>query len=44
MVKHAGPAQAAVPIGYGADDLEIEVVDDGRGAAPTRDRSAAGTA
>ena len=31
--KHAGPAHAEVQIRYGADDLEIEICDDGRGAA-----------
>jgi signal transduction histidine kinase len=34
VVKHAGPAHADVQIRYGADDLEIEISDDGRGAAP----------
>jgi signal transduction histidine kinase len=33
VVKHAGPAHADVQIRYGADDLEIEISDDGRGAA-----------
>ena len=33
VVKHAGPAHAEVQIRYGADDLEIEICDDGRGAA-----------
>ena len=33
IVKHAGPAHADVQIRYGADDLEIEISDDGRGAA-----------
>jgi signal transduction histidine kinase len=32
-VKHAGRATARVTIRYGPDDLEIDVVDDGRGAA-----------
>lgn len=32
-LKHAGPARAQVRIAYGADCLELEVADDGRGAA-----------
>jgi signal transduction histidine kinase len=31
-VRHAGPATATVAVHYGADDLRIEVRDDGRGA------------
>jgi signal transduction histidine kinase len=31
-VKHAGPATARVVLRYGERELEIEVVDDGRGA------------
>jgi signal transduction histidine kinase len=31
--KHAGPAHADVRVCYGADALEVQVVDDGRGAA-----------
>jgi signal transduction histidine kinase len=31
-VRHAGPATATVEVQYGADDLRIEVRDDGRGA------------
>jgi signal transduction histidine kinase len=31
-VRHAGPATATVAVRYGADDLRIEVRDDGRGA------------
>ena len=30
-VKHAGPARASVVLRYGEQDLEVEVVDDGRG-------------
>ena len=30
-LKHAGPATATVRVRYGADDLEIDVADDGRG-------------
>ena len=33
VVKHAGPAHVDVAIRYGRDELEIEVDDDGRGAA-----------
>ena len=32
-LKHAGPAAARVRIAYGESDLEVQVVDDGRGAA-----------
>jgi signal transduction histidine kinase len=32
-LKHAGPARAHVRIGYSKDRVDIEVVDDGRGAA-----------
>jgi signal transduction histidine kinase len=31
--KHAGPAHAVVRLCYGADALELQVIDDGRGAA-----------
>jgi signal transduction histidine kinase len=31
-LKHAGPAHAEVHLRYGGDELELEVVDDGRGA------------
>ena len=37
VVKHAGPAHVDVCIRYGTDDLEVEVVDDGRGAASDLD-------
>ncbi len=33
--KHAGPAHAVVRVCYGADALEVQVIDDGRGAAAT---------
>jgi signal transduction histidine kinase len=33
VVKHAGPAQAQVMIGYRDRDVTVEVTDDGRGAA-----------
>ena len=29
--KHAGPARARVVVAYGADAVELEVIDDGRG-------------
>ena len=32
-LRHAGPATACVRLRYGADDIELEVRDDGRGAA-----------
>jgi signal transduction histidine kinase len=32
-LKHAGPASARVTVRYRADGIEVEVVDDGRGAA-----------
>jgi len=32
-LKHAGPAAATVRLRYGADDVQVEVSDDGRGAA-----------
>jgi signal transduction histidine kinase len=32
-LKHAGPARAAVVLDYGPDFLDVEVRDDGRGAA-----------
>lgn len=33
VVKHAGPAAIVVRLGYGAEQLEVEVTDDGHGAA-----------
>ena len=33
-LKHAGPARATVRVRYGPDELEIEVLDDGRGGEP----------
>jgi signal transduction histidine kinase len=33
-LKHAGDARACVRVRYGADSLELEIVDDGAGAAP----------
>ena len=31
--RHAGPAHTVVRVCYGADALEVQVIDDGRGAA-----------
>jgi signal transduction histidine kinase len=39
VVKHAGPATARVGISYGADAIDVEIVDTGRGCVP---RSGAG--
>ncbi len=37
MLKHAGPAATArITVAYTADSIEIEVADDGRGAASPR--------
>jgi signal transduction histidine kinase len=33
VLKHAGPARASVRVRYGRDAVQVEVVDDGRGAA-----------
>jgi signal transduction histidine kinase len=33
VIKHAGPAHAVVTVAYGDSDLELEIVDDGRGVA-----------
>ena len=41
-LKHAGPASATVHLHYRADALEIEVTDDGRGAATTSSGSGQG--
>jgi signal transduction histidine kinase len=38
-VRHAGPATASVLVAYGADDVRLEVLDDGRGG---RSRSGEG--
>jgi signal transduction histidine kinase len=32
-LKHAGPARAGVSIRYGPDSIELEIVDDGKGAS-----------
>ena len=42
VVKHAGDASAEVVIRYGARALELDVVDDGRGRAPSRNGSGHG--
>ena len=34
-LKHAGPATASVELTYGADELQVRIHDDGRGAATT---------
>jgi signal transduction histidine kinase len=31
VIRHAGPARVTITVAYGADDLEIQVADDGRG-------------
>jgi signal transduction histidine kinase len=36
-IKHAGPARATVRLCYGRDDLELQVLDDGRGVVGWRD-------
>lgn len=36
-LKHAGPARARVTVRYAADALELEIADDGPGAAHARD-------
>jgi signal transduction histidine kinase len=41
VLKHAGPAQAAVAVGYRDDTLVLDVTDDGRGAAAGLDHPAA---
>ena len=38
-LKHAKAARAEVVIGYGAHDIQVEVTDDGRGAAPAAERA-----
>ena len=35
VIKHAGPARATVTVRYEPRAVEVEVVDDGRGAAAT---------
>jgi signal transduction histidine kinase len=36
-MKHAGPASARVTVRYGAEDLELDIVDDGSGAVVNGD-------
>jgi signal transduction histidine kinase len=43
VVKHAGPARAQVVIGYGDQDVTVEVTDDGRGAVTSVSDGRAGT-
>jgi signal transduction histidine kinase len=33
VTRHAGPASATVRVGYGGDDVTVQIDDDGRGAA-----------
>jgi signal transduction histidine kinase len=44
VVRHAGPATARVAVGYAADRVTVEVVDDGRGGDPGRDHGGHGIA
>ena len=43
VVKHAGPAQAQVVVGYGDQDVRVEVTDDGRGPGTAASDGRAGT-
>jgi signal transduction histidine kinase len=43
VVKHAGSARAQVVIGYGDQDVKVEVTDDGRGAVTSASDGRAGT-
>jgi signal transduction histidine kinase len=43
VVKHAGSARAQVVIGYGDQDVTVEVTDDGRGAVTSVSDGRAGT-
>jgi signal transduction histidine kinase len=43
VVKHAGSARAQVVIGYGEQDVKVEVTDDGRGAVTSVSDGRAGT-
>jgi signal transduction histidine kinase len=43
VVKHAGSARAQVVVGYGDQDVTVEVIDDGRGAATAAGDGRAGT-
>src|SRR5215211_3205161 len=43
VVKHAGPARAQVVVGYGDQEVTVEVIDDGRGAVTSVSDGRAGT-
>ena len=43
VVKHAGPAHAQVVVGYRDQDVTVEVIDDGRGAATPASDGRVGT-
>jgi signal transduction histidine kinase len=43
VVKHAGSARAQVVVGYGDQDVRVEVTDDGRGAVTSVSDGRAGT-
>ena len=38
VTRHAGAGRVAVRIGYGGDDVTVDVIDDGRGAGPRASR------
>jgi signal transduction histidine kinase len=41
-IKHAGPARARVTVRYGAHDVEVDVIDDGRGVVARNGNSMSG--
>ena len=43
VVKHAGPAHAQVVVGYGDQEVTVEVIDDGRGAVTSAGDGRVGT-
>jgi signal transduction histidine kinase len=43
VVKHAGPARAQVVVGYGDQEVTVEVIDDGRGAVTSVSDGRVGT-
>src|SRR5215216_2052453 len=43
VVKHAGPARAQVVVGYGDQEVTVEVIDDGRGVVTSVSDGRAGT-
>jgi signal transduction histidine kinase len=43
VVKHAGPAHAQVVVGYGDQEVTVEIIDDGRGAVSSVTDGRAGT-